>query len=1050
MNIIFKNLIFVFPLFILLGCNGEVLESLDDTSDGANFCPLEKRVNGVCSSFIEGVNHIWKFDSPGNYTFDSQYIDVSASSATLRVVDSNHSNVDFNNGTYVGTQLDSDSNLSIVGNDTNTLDVRNILSSRSTDLIGYWRMDGSEVDSTGISTASLVGGAGFITDSKVGTNALGLDGVDDSISVTSSTHNEFTMSMWVNYTDLSVARALLDGDGDFWLDSYISNGGFPYLWSRDSGLVQSRITSTISVSPNKWEHIVFVLGSGGRKIYVNGILAAQDASDIATGKLLGIGKVSAIYGIGSMDEVAVWKSQLTTSEINTLYTKQSQEYGNDTSLNSLWTPQYSDIIAHWKLDGDWKDSSINGFHGTPTGDGIFTTEAKVGGSAVSFGGAGGKFRADSTIQTKFNKSKGTISCWMYNQNDDFASVTNRFAARTYFSGGSNDGIYLRFYSDDRFQFNYSGNSSVKGVTVSDFKKDIPLDSWTHVVATWDISGTQKLKLYLDGELVGEETQTQEITGAFSYFDFGYGTSTAYKGALDECAIWSTDISSFGVSQIYNRQKQKYSAHYDSKIIDAGASTNWSSMSWIADLPFMKELPGQSGSESSSDYSSLVGTTGAVNDNDLMNGLVGLWGFDESASGSAPGAKDIIDRSGLGNHGVMVNSPNLNKTGKFNKSISLDSADEDTINFGSNASLDFTGDFTFSSWIKITEYPNGLQDYLVSKGDYNNSGWVIGIVGSSSSCADLDGAIFFSDGDGGYHACTSKALSLNKWNHVIVRFESGTINIFLNGELVGQESSITVDFDASFDLILGKRSPNNYFLEGMIDEIALWSRALHNSEVGQLYGRGAHRVKLQARSCNDSSCNGEEWQGPSNTTNDYYFSELNNCSNLLPSGNCDYASGGQLSINSANYNFSNFTNLTIPNNRYFQYRVILESDDSLSSTPPSISSVNIGPSKYFANSPSIVTSIGVSLTSWSSFTHSIVGSCIPTYQVSLDKSIWYFHDGTNWAISASSSDSNNVTDLSSKASSFMTQLSSGTLHIKVFMNSDTSEDCSIKELSVFGK
>ena len=58
----------------------------------------------------------------------------------------------------------------------------------------------------------------------------------------------------------------------------------------------------------------------------------------------------------------------------------------------------------------------------------------------------------------------------------------------------------------------------------------------------------------------------------------------------------------------------------------GTSITWNDLSWVTELPFMEELPGSKGSESS---------TGATSDNDLMNGLAGLWHFNEQALNSAP-------------------------------------------------------------------------------------------------------------------------------------------------------------------------------------------------------------------------------------------------------------------------------------------------------------------------------------------------------------------------------------------------------------------------------
>lgn len=87
----------------------------------------------------------------------------------------------------------------------------------------------------------------------------------------------------------------------------------------------------------------------------------------------------------------------------------------------------------------------------------------------------------------------------------------------------------------------------------------------------------------------------------------------FLGKIDDLSVWTTNLNSSEVREIYNRQKQKYAGHYESPVIDLGTSGSWTNLTAATVLPFGKEIAAQS-SESSSDYSSLSG--------DLSNGLVG--------------------------------------------------------------------------------------------------------------------------------------------------------------------------------------------------------------------------------------------------------------------------------------------------------------------------------------------------------------------------------------------------------------------------------------------
>jgi len=119
-----------------------------------------------------------------------------------------------------------------------------------------------------------------------------------------------------------------------------------------------------------------------------------------------------------------------------------------------------------------------------------------------------------------------------------------------------------------------------------------------------------------------------------------------------------------------------------------------------------------------------------------------------------------------------------------------------------------------------------------------------------------------------------------------------------------------------------------YFKGEIDEVAIWSRALHADEVKQLYRRGANRIKYQVRTCTAADCSDNAtWLGNDNT-NGTYFSELHNYAPY--NYDVDNCSATNLILTgSPSLLFDCFTaalsNLT--SQQYFQYRAILESDDT---------------------------------------------------------------------------------------------------------------------------
>lgn len=118
--------------------------------------------------------------------------------------------------------------------------------------------------------------------------------------------------------------------------------------------------------------------------------------------------------------------------------------------------------------------------------------------------------------------------------------------------------------------------------------------------------------------------------------------------------------------------------------------------------------------------------------------------------------------------------------------------------------------------------------------------------------------------------------------------------------------------------IGKRSWNDRYFNGSIDEAAIYNRALSPDEVKDHYLRGALKLGIKVRSCASADCSGSDFIGPNGNNSEY--SESSN-TGLSPSA---------------------YTLQNIANNRYFQYKVDLQ--NSQTSLSPSFSNVNINATK----------------------------------------------------------------------------------------------------------
>jgi len=201
------------------------------------------------------------------------------------------------------------------------------------------------VDSSKYSNNGTVTGATWTSSGKFG-GAYQFNGVEGtkSISVPNSnslnfgSNTNFSISVWVKPVGVSgdiIEKA--NGDGTIGYKLYMVNDVAGYARIRDvSG---NDVYSTISLSPNKWNHIVAVFNRWGNlQTYVNGLL--QDTDSIVSVRditntyplVIGTGKQRSNDFNGAIDELRIYSKILSPAEINQLYMTTLQKL-NQTAWN---------------------------------------------------------------------------------------------------------------------------------------------------------------------------------------------------------------------------------------------------------------------------------------------------------------------------------------------------------------------------------------------------------------------------------------------------------------------------------------------------------------------------------------------------------------------------------------------------------------------------------------------------------------------------------------------------------------------------------------------
>lgn len=342
-----------------------------------------------------------------------------------------------------------------------------------------------------------------------------------------------------------------------------------------------------------------------------------------------------------------------------------------------------------------------------------------------------------------------------------------------------------------------------------------------------------------------------------------------------------------------------SGTYTSEIFDAIDSTMWEQLSWVPREPYHKELPNNGVSES-----------GYQTGNTSMSSNALLLHMNESSG-------LIYDDSGNGNNGTN-NGAAYSVPGKFRTSLSFDGID-DYVNIPNSPSLNPSTSLTLEAWVKWAIDPptgNSWAQIIDKNGDnqyqiqHNNSN-----TGFEFALRTTTGRVYL---------IGSTAPQQGVWYHVVATYDGSYMRLYVNGSQDAVRTHSGNIVSSGSNVAIGMRTSNDRHFAGVIDEVAVYDRALAPSEIADRYRRGALKLLFQIRSCDDGSCSGEAFIGPDGTSGTYY-SEIDNATPFPP----------------------DLTFFGLSANRYLQYRMIFETDDA--SLSPTLSSISIS-SANFGGSP----------------------------------------------------------------------------------------------------
>ncbi len=609
------------------------------------------------------------------------------------------------------------------------------------------------------------------------TRSILFDGTDDYVDCGTNLAllgSSTTFSSWVKMTDATSFRILhkgIAGSREYAFGVGTSNTLFLILYNGSTNYIGKVSTSTMTSYEGQWIHICATYdgstNASGITLYINGSVFNSNSINggsytAPSGNNNGdvyIGRYNIEYADGLIDETAVFNSELSQSDVTSIYNN-----GIPNDISSL-SP-----LSWWRMgDGDSYPTLIDRGSGNNNG-----TMTNMSSSSIV-----------DDVPLYSNKS------FTFDGTDDFVSVTNsnildglqKATWSFWFTKSGTSAKYLssHYNNGNQFLFLFIPSSNridgyINGVRAfNNNSTTISVDTWYSAVFVLDStlsSFSDRLKLFIDGTQItntgGAQLQQNSTLNSDSG-DILIGKATTgfnWDGNIDEVSIFNTALSQSDVTSIYN-------------------SGEPNDISCLSPLSWWRM-----GEDATFD-----GTN---------------WTLVDNGSGDNDGTSQNMGLSSISNDVPTIPFST--------RSIALDGVD-DYVDCENPTSLQITNTMTLSAWVKTTDtstyeiiigkdsISTGTRSFLL----YRSGSVARFLIFNSSGTEFVEGTTTINDGNWHHIMGVNDGTDLKIYvNGTLEGTNVGGGGTFLNGI-------------SPFNIGRRATAPaNRGYFTGTIDEVAVWN------------------------------------------------------------------------------------------------------------------------------------------------------------------------------------------------------------------------------------
>jgi hypothetical protein len=369
-----------------------------------------------------------------------------------------------------------------------------------------------------------------------GDTALAFDGSNDQAIQTNLNINltganlpagnaDHTVEAWVKINSRPVAQRtwpLLLGNPVSGNHHWIMNTGAAGklqvgIWN--GGAVQ------LDVSVGAWMHVAASYNSGNNtiSIYRNGELVSSLAAGTVNlqGLPLKLGTdVDGAFFHGALDEVRVWRTARTASQISANYNQRL--VGTETGLVAYFPfDEASGSIATSKALGGLV-ATMTGSPAREARGGLPAPNITVSEPALQFDGVGSKVNLPSFALAN---NSFTLELWARRA----GTGAEEYLIAQGATDTANQRLRVGFTSGNNFKFSFFNNELVSSAAYTN-------GDWHHWAVTYDATNKAR-KIFLDGVQVASDTAPANYTGSGAMTLGQIGTNW-FKGAMDDVRVWN--------------------------------------------------------------------------------------------------------------------------------------------------------------------------------------------------------------------------------------------------------------------------------------------------------------------------------------------------------------------------------------------------------------------------------------------------------------------------------------------------------------------------------